>query len=66
MSRIIESVRTATAPALSEGEGDKVTRVMPVAFTPAVLVVTPYAGGGLAAGAAAVGAYEAGRAAAKG
>jgi hypothetical protein len=63
MTQIIESVRSITAPNLSEGEGNRITRTMPVAFTPAVLVATPYAGGGLAAGAAVVGAYELGRAA---
>ncbi|MFE2945153.1 hypothetical protein ACFXKG_39920 [Streptomyces sp. NPDC059255] len=66
MSRIIDSVRMVAAPSLTEGEAYRVTKMMPVTFTPAVLAVTPYAAGGLAAGAAAVGAYEAGRAAAKG
>ncbi|GGW87992.1 hypothetical protein GCM10010297_06520 [Streptomyces malachitofuscus] len=63
MTHIIDSVRAITEPALTEGQKDRVTRTMPVAFTPAVLVTCPYAGGGLAAGAAVVGAYELGRAA---
>ncbi|ESP95593.1 hypothetical protein B591_30368 (plasmid) [Streptomyces sp. GBA 94-10 4N24] len=63
MTHIIESVRSITEPTLTEGQKDRLTRTMPVAFTPAVLVTTPYAGGGLAAGAAVVGAYELGRAA---
>ncbi|MFB7053370.1 hypothetical protein [Streptomyces vinaceus] len=66
MNSITESVRVIADPTLSEDSGERTTRMMPVAFTPAVLVTTPYAAGGLAAGAAAVGAYEAGRAAAKG
>ncbi|KJY29458.1 MULTISPECIES: hypothetical protein [Streptomyces] len=66
MNRITESVRGIADAALSEDTGERTSRMMPVAFTPAVLVVCPYAAGGLAAGAAAVGAYEAGRAAAKG
>ncbi len=63
MNRITESARKAASPALSEVESDKVVRMMPVAFTPGVVALCPYAAGGLAAGAAVVGAYEAGRAA---
>ncbi|MHC3451542.1 hypothetical protein [Streptomyces prasinus] len=64
MTHVVESVRSITAPTLTEVEKDRVTRTMPVAFTPAVLVTAAYAGGGLAAGSAVVGAYELGRAAA--
>ncbi|MGW0906424.1 hypothetical protein [Streptomyces sp. NPDC002853] len=66
MTHIIDSVRSITEPTLTEDEQDRVTRTMPVAFTPAVLVTCPYAGGGLAAGATIVGAYELGRAAGAG
>ncbi|MFJ3932653.1 hypothetical protein [Streptomyces sp. NPDC090029] len=64
MNQIIESARNSASPTLSEIADDQVVRMMPVAFTPAVVALCPYAAGGLAAGAAAVGAYEAGRAAA--
>ncbi|MEV8314030.1 hypothetical protein AB0Q95_07625 [Streptomyces sp. NPDC059900] len=66
MSRIIDSVRATTAPTLAEAAGDRVRPMMPVAFTPAILVTCPYAAGGLAAGGVTVAAYEAGRAAGAG
>ncbi|MEV7616402.1 hypothetical protein [Streptomyces sp. NPDC089799] len=66
MNRITESVRVIAGAPLSEDTGERTSRMMPVAFTPAVLVVCPYAAGGLAAGSAVIAAYEAGRAAGKG
>ncbi|MGW6598010.1 hypothetical protein [Streptomyces sp. NPDC055036] len=66
MTRIIESVRAITAPTLTEVDSNRVEPMMPVAFTPAILVTCPYAAGGLAAGGVTVAAYEAGRAAGAG
>ncbi|PZT75937.1 hypothetical protein DNK56_21325 [Streptomyces sp. AC1-42W] len=59
-------MRTVTTPTLTGDAGISLKPMMPVTFTPAILVTTPYAAGGLAAGAASVAAYEAGRAAGAG
>lgn len=63
MNLITESARKSASPTLSEAQGDKVVRMMPVAFTPSVVALCPYAAAWPGRGAAVVGAYEAGRAA---
>ncbi|WJV51691.1 hypothetical protein [Streptomyces flavofungini] len=68
MTAITESVSAISTPVLTEnGPGSSNNKpIQPVTFTPTVLALCPYAGAGLAAGAATVGAYEAGRAAGAG